>query len=124
MARRDRVIPERTIEAWLGPALDEMTEEQIDRMQQAADRIDDRYPDPDDEQEREAARIAACQYLLGETTIDDARESLLRVRVRAGEALAAAQQIAVMCVADGVSEAEAARRAGIDRMTVRKALGK
>jgi hypothetical protein len=114
----------RDIEAWLGPALDEMTEEQIDRMQQAADRIDDRYPDPDDEQEREAARIAACQYLLGETTIDDVRESLLRARLQVGEALAAAQQIAVLCVADGMTEAEAARRAGIDRMTIRKALGK
>jgi DNA invertase Pin-like site-specific DNA recombinase len=64
------------------------------------------------------------QYLLGETTIADAGESLLRARVRAAEALAAVQQIAVMCVADGMSEAEAARRAGIDRMTVRKALGK
>jgi hypothetical protein len=114
----------RDIEAWLGPALDEMTEEQIDRMQQAADRIDDRYPDPDDEQEREAARIAACQYLLGEVTPEQVAENLAKARRAEMAASVAAQQVAVMVVEDGMPEAKAARLVGLDRMTIRKALGK
>jgi hypothetical protein len=114
-------IQRHEIEAWLGPAFGEA---QVDRVHREAVRIWARYPDQDDAVEREAALSATTQYLLGETTIDDAGESLLRARIDAAGALAAAQQIAVMCVADGMTEAEAARRAGIDRMTVRKALGK
>jgi hypothetical protein len=115
-------IQRHEIEAWLGPAYGVLTEAQIARVHPV--RIWARYPDPDDSMERDAALSAATQYLLGETTIDDAGESLLRARIRASEALAAAQQIAVMAVEDGMAEAEAARLVGLDRMTVRKALGK
>lgn len=109
--------------AWLGPAADEMTPEQTERFAQAWHNIAERYPDPDDQSERDAALSAAVQYLLGETTPEDADRALMTARRRAREAYVAAEQIAVMLVADGTPKATAARRAGIDRMSLLKALG-
>lgn len=110
------------LEAWLGPALDELTDEQIDRLATDADDISTRHPHDDDA--RTAALSAAVQYLLGEVDIDQAGSALLAARRVEADAYAAAQQLAAMAVTDGMPEAEAARRAGIDRMTVRKVLGK
>lgn len=113
------------LEAWLGPALSDLTGEQIERLMAESDRIGERYPDPDEQDLREAALSAAVQYLLGETTIDDAGRALTKARLEQDRAMAAAQQLAAMAVEDGLmSEYQAADRARIDRMTVRKALGK
>lgn len=110
--------------AWLGPASDDLTEEQIDRLVTESGRIGERYPDPDEQPERDAALSAAVQYLLGETTIDDAGRLLTLARLEQERAMAAAKQIAAMASADGVPDAEAARRASIDRMTLLKVLRK
>lgn len=117
-------IQRHEIEAWLGPALKEMTEGQVDRAHREAVRIHERYPDPDDSTERDAALSAATQYLLGEVSPAGVGDELRRARANEQESRAAAQQVAVMAVEDGMSEAEAARLVGLDRMTVRKALGK
>jgi len=109
--------------AWLGPAADELTPEQIERVSDAARDIDERYPDPDEQDERDAALSATVQYLLGETTPEDANRALIDARQREREAYVAALQIAVMAHRDGVPKATAARRAGIDRMSLLKALG-
>lgn len=109
--------------AWLGPAADELTPEQIDRLRVVAADIAARYSDPDEQPERDAALTAAVQYLLGATTPEDAARALIVARRRAREAYVAAEQIAVMLVADGTPKATAARRAGIDRMSLLKALG-
>ncbi len=110
--------------AWLGPALDDLTPGQVDRVRAEAARIHDRYPDPDEQPERDAALSATVQYLLGETNLDDAGRALGAARRAQSLAMAAAQQVAAMAAGDGVSEVEAARRAAIDRMTLRKVLGK
>ena len=111
------------LEAWLGPALEQLTAEQVDRIHRESDRIDDRYPDPDQEDERQAALSAVVQYLLGETRPELAGMQLNTARYHLRTAMAAAQQIGIMAVADGMGKSEAARAVGIDRMTLLKALG-
>lgn len=54
------------LEAWLGPALPELTPEQIDHLHREAEAIDKQWPDPDDADAREAALAEAVQHLLGE----------------------------------------------------------
>ena len=109
--------------AWLGPAADEMTPEQLERVADASRDIDERYPDPDDQNEREAALSATVQYILGDTTAEDANRALIDARLREREAYVAALQVAVMMVRSGTPKATAAKSAGIDRMGLLKALG-
>jgi hypothetical protein len=109
---------------WLGPAADDLTAEQIERVATEARRIDQRYPSGDDDPGCEAALSAAVQYLLGETSAEEVNRALIEARRRERAAYMAAEQIAVMLVGDGTPEATAARQAGIDRMSLRKALGK
>lgn len=113
------------LEAWLGPALDDLTSEQVDRLMAESDRIDARYPDADHEIERQTALGAAVGYLLGDTTADDAARGLANARREQDLALATSRQIAAMLVDDKVlSERDAAPAVGIDRMTLRDYLGK
>jgi hypothetical protein len=109
---------------WLGPAYEQMTADQLDRFAGETDRIHERFPDRDEQPERDAAMSAAVQYLLGETRPDDAGRALAAARAAVSAAMAASQQIAVMANADGMSEVSAAQATGIDRMTLRKVLGK
>lgn len=108
---------------WLGPAADELTSDQLERVAGVARDINDRYPDPDDQDKRDAALGATVQYLLGETSAEQVREELVTARARAREAYVAALQIAVLLVRDGRSKATAARLVGIDRMRLLEALG-
>ncbi|MER6757621.1 hypothetical protein ABT235_25945 [Micromonospora echinofusca] len=111
--------------AWLGPAASDLSAEQIERFAEEARIIAERYPDPDEQSERDAAMSAAVQYILGETTPEDAHRALVDARRREREAFAASAQIATMLVADagGKGKSQAARAVGIDRMSLLKALG-
>lgn len=109
---------------WLGPAVEEMSDEQRVRFEDEAEIITARYADPDLSHEAEVALTALVQYLLGETTIDEAGALRTRTRDAAADAYIAAQVVARLSVLDGMAEAEAGRRASLDRMTVRKMLGK
>jgi hypothetical protein len=111
------------LKAWLGPAADDLTPEQIERVAEAARDIDRRYPDPDDEDKRQAALSATVQYLLGEITPEDASRALVEARRREREAYVAALQVAVLMVRDGGGKKPAADACGIDRMGLLKALG-
>ena len=110
--------------AWLGPAADEMTDEQRDRFEGEAAVIEARWPGEDLSDERDTALSAVVQYLVGETTANAAGQELARTRSDAASALIAAQTVARLAVLDGMPEAAAARATSLDRMTVRKALGK
>jgi len=110
--------------AWLGPAAKEMNPDQQERFARAWDEVGKRYSDRNDAGRRDAALIAAVQYLLGEMTIDRAGAEREATRDAAALASAAAQQMAVMAVEDGMSEVEAARRARIDRRWLRRLQGK
>ena len=109
--------------AWLGPAADELTPEQIERVAEASRDIYARYPDLDDEPDRQAALSATVQYLLGITGAEEADRALTAARLREREAYVTALQVAVMMVRDGIAKATAAKAAGIDRMRLLKALG-
>lgn len=118
-------MPTDDLMAWLGPAADELTPEQIERVAAASSDIDRRYPDPDESDLRDAALSAVVQYLLGETTPEDAGRALIEARRGERQAYVAAEQIAVELVRDagGRDKSAAARRVGIDRMSLLKALG-
>jgi hypothetical protein len=114
---------------WLGPAADDLTPEQIDRIRAESRQIDERYPDPDEQGERDAALSAVVQHLLGETTAEDAKRTLIDARAATDRAFAAALQHAVMLVHDRQLAGEkpnklgAAQAVGVDRMSLLKALG-
>lgn len=110
--------------AFLGPAAEALDADDVDRLMAECDRIDARYPHSDEEPERQAALGAAVAYLLSDTRPDDAGRQLNAARRAQADAMAASQQIAAMAVADGMSEVRAAEATAIDRMTLRKALGK
>jgi hypothetical protein len=121
-ANRDSIAP--GLAAWLGPALDQLTDAQIGLVADASRAINDRYPDPDEEHLRDAALSAAVQYLLGDTSAEEAKRRLAEARAEEAMASAAAQQVAVMLVGEGMFEIPAAAAVGITRTTLRRALGK
>src|SRR5690606_42046674 len=100
--------------AWLGPAADDLTPERIERISAEARRIAERWSDPDEQPERDAALSTVVQYLLGETTPEDAGRALLDARRREREAYAAAETIAVMLVGDGSQIGRASGRESVE----------
>lgn len=112
------------LSAWLGPAADDLTDDQLTRIVHEERRITERYPDPDDRHLWDAAMSATVQYLLGDTAPEDAARALTTARAEATRAFAASVQIATMLAADNPRyKATAATRTGIDRMSLLKALG-
>lgn len=110
-----------SLDAWLGA---DLTDDQIERLEHEADLIDLRYPEPDEQSERDAALSAAVQYVLGETTPADAGDALNAARRHLAAAMAASKQIGSMAVRDGsMKKAPAAVAVAIDRMTLLTVLG-
>lgn len=96
--------------AWLG---DDWTPEQIEKITEDWRAWESAHPDATDE-DGTAVLTAICQHHDGTLDVPN----LTEVR-RAAKAA-----VVVLVTFGGVSESEAARRAGVDRMTVRKWLGK
>lgn len=105
--------------AWLGDT--ETTAEQRDAIRTAADTISRRWPDPDLADLREAALNAAAQVILGDETLETIGGEYITARAREREAHAA---LTGALIATQDTEVRLAERAGVTRMTVRKALGK
>lgn len=116
-------MPTSDLTAWLGPAADDLTPEQIERVAAQAAAIAERYPHPDDQHLRDAALTVTVQHLLGEVTAEEVDRALITARLAEARAYAAAVQMATLLVADGEPKATAARRSGVDRMSLLKALG-
>lgn len=108
---------------WLGPAAGDLTASQLELVAEADRSIEARYPDPDDQDKREAALSAAVQYLLGDTSADEVRRELDAARAAERRARAAATQVAVMMVRAGGEKKGSAITVGIDRMALLEALG-
>ena len=108
------------LEAWLGPALAGTTPDQVDAMARYADAIKDRY---DDEALRGLAAGGALLIVLADGTLEQLGETLADVRQDERETMAVLTG-ALIASADTDSESSLARRAGVTRVTVRKALGK
>jgi hypothetical protein len=132
------------IEAWLGDDHG-LTADQVEELRRISEDIYARYCTPeadvDDpemveadlaqatEDEREAALTTAYRLLTGdEDVVDEQAGELADARRADARAKAALQQAALMTVEPGTrgerSEAAFGRRVGVDRMTVRKWLGK
>lgn len=113
------------LEAWLGDN-HSLTAGQLDELLRTASEIGERYPNPDDQLERDAALSTAYQLMA---TDQDVVEGLAREREAAKnaelQALAGLRQAALALIPHGdATEAGFARKAGIDRMTIRRWLGK
>lgn len=116
------------LDAYLGDFADDISDGQKVALMRISDELEELYP-PNDEldeygREREAAFSAAVQYVMGDLDTDSAGSNLLTARLDTADAMAAARQVAVMADADGEAESSIARKLGVDRMTVRKWLGK
>lgn len=114
-------MPRHDIEAWLGTAAADATDEQINTLTQAADTIADRWPDPDDADSREQALSAAAQVILGDDTLEAIAASWQAARRVERDRMAA---LTGALIATPGSERELSERANVARMTLRKALGK
>ena len=108
------------LEAWLGPALADMTPDQVAAMARYAVAVKDRYEDND---LRGIAAYGALLIVLSDGTLEQLGEALARARQEECEAMARLTG-ALIASADTDSESSLARRAGVARVTVRKALGK
>lgn len=112
------------LEAWLGDDHG-LTDDQVTDLADLAEQIQDRYPHPDDEDERQAAMIVAYQLLLNQPgVVDELAQKLARARHDQITAMAGLRQAALLLIPGSETEAGFARRAGLDRMTVRVWLGK
>ena len=114
------------LEAWLGDD-HRLNEDELTELLDEANEIEERYPDPDDQAECDAALSAA--YRLKTEPIEDVLADYGKQRTDAraviSTASAALQQAARTVVAEGMlSEAGFARVAQVDRMSVRKWLDK
>lgn len=112
--------------AWLGDDHG-LSADELGELMAEMDSIDARYPDLDDEDEREAARITAYRLIAGhvDCVLVEQAQKLLRARSDEVAALAALRQAAVQLIPGGAyTEAGFAREAGVDRMAVRTWLGK
>jgi hypothetical protein len=114
------------LKAWLGDNHG-LGEDELTELLDEANEIGERYPDPDDQPERDAALSAAYRLMTEpvEDVLADYGKQRSDARAAASAASAALQQAARTVVADGkLSEAGFSRVAGVDRMSVRKWLDK
>lgn len=113
---------------WLGndvDDLDDLDEDQRSRFTIEAERVSALFGEaPVSPEQRAAVLSTLLRYIRGEISVDTAGQERRETADAARSALISAQLVARLAVQDGMSEAEAARRTGVDRMTVRKALGK
>lgn len=112
------------IEAWLGENHG-LADDQVSDLIRIADEIAADLAQAS-EGERRAALMAAYQILLGgQGVVGGAARDLAQARADESAALAALRQAALMLIPAGDdTEAGFARRAGLDRMTIRNWLGK
>ena len=117
------------LEAWLGPAADDMTPEQIDTFAGMVDQIDTRYPGRDhgqhpDEEAAGEAMAGALMILLGDDELAGIAREWSDRRLAERAAMARLTGAIIATRATGKPETEIAAEAGLNRRTVRLALGK
>lgn|SRR5689334_20754447 len=113
------------LEAWLGDDHG-LGEDQLAELLDTANEIEERYPDPDDQEERAAALTVAYRLMRGEDeVVDELAKERSEARAAESRALAGLRQAALMLIpAESRTEAGFAKQAGVDRMAVRSWLGK
>lgn len=115
------------LDNYLGDFANDLTSEQKDTLMRVSDQLDEAFPEGEDFDEyldeREAAFSAAVQYVMGDLDVVSVGKDLSTVRLAMSKAMAAAQGITLAAAADE-TESALARELGVDRMTIRKWLGK
>lgn len=114
------------LEAWLGDDHG-LNDDQLAELLTISNEIAERYPDEDDQPERDAALSAAYRLMTEpvEDVLADYGKQRSDARAAASAASAALQQAARTVIAPGkLTEAGFGRTARVDRMSVRKWLGK
>ena len=113
------------LNAWLGDT--ELTGEQRDAFARMVEVIADRDPGrgqhPDEESITEAM-AGALQVLLGDDTLEGLSAAWQRARAVEREAMERLTGAIIAEAQGGAPEVQIAERAGVARMTVRRALGK
>ncbi len=114
------------LEAWLGDDLGGLKHDQVTELLMLANDIEARYPGEDDDIDRQAALTAAYRLMVEspEDVVDELAQKLITARLAEAEALAALRQAAIVLTPKGWTETGFANAAGVDRMAVRKWLGK
>jgi len=114
------------ITAYLGDFADDLTDEQKDTLAGVFDVIAAKYSGEDDELERQEATSAAAQIAFGDATATEFAEAWRRAKAAERVAMAELTGAIIATVAPhgDWSENEAAAELGLNRRTIRRALGK
>ena len=108
------------LDAWLGDT--ELTAEQRTTLESAIDYLNTRYAD--DEDAVGEGMGGALMVILGDDTLEGVAAEWARARAAERDAMARLTGAIIAAAAQGQPETTIAERAGVNRMTVRKALGK
>lgn len=120
------MTPRDTWTAWLGTDAHRTTDEQIDHLQTISAQIDADWPDPDDDGTRRDVLTGAAQVILGDDTLEGLAATYQRARQAertAMDRLTGAIR-ATKLLDPRIGEPALAARAGVARMTARRALGR
>lgn len=120
----DPTLHRDTLESRFGPALYDLSLEQLATLFEVVAEIHERWCDKDETAERDVATTAAFEHLRGEVPLRERGHALRRAREAERLAVIASQQAALMSVRAGQSESTAAQDAGLDRLMLRRMLGK
>ena len=108
-------------DAWLGPARDEMSDEQLEAFNDAARQIFDRYPaDDDDPAAGTGALSGALMVILGDDTLEGLGGAYRQAVEAAGEAHG--RLIGAVIASRDLGPSEISRQSGLSRVTVTKTL--
>jgi hypothetical protein len=114
------------VEAWL-PDDHDLTDEQVEQLREVADRLGRRHPGDGNADERQIALTIAYRALRGDTAvIDELATDLADAQEAAWQATAGLRMAARFFVTPHgpLADGEYARRAGVNRATVRNWLNK
>ena len=115
------------LDAWLGDT--ELTRDQREDFERSIDMIAARYPGRDhgqhpDEEMMGEAMSGAIRVLLGDDTLEGLAQEWSRARVAEREAMGRLTGAVIATADAGVAETVIAERTGLNRRSVRLALGK
>lgn len=118
------------LDAWLGDAATELTDEDIEQLLRDANAIEERYPDPDDADDQQTAITTVLRLSTEdhETVLNELADKLYAARRADHDARVALRQAALSLIHHGgkgiYSEQGFAQVAGVTRMSVREWIGK
>ena len=108
-------------DAWLGPALEQMTDEQLKAFDDAARQIFDRYPATEDDPDAATGALSgALMVILGDDTLDGLGGAYRQAVEAASEAHG--RLIGAVIASRDLGPSEVSRRSGLSRVSVTKAL--